>query len=418
MRLVVCAVALLFCLFPYTQIIELDSYTQPYALIFSTLAAGVSYSLLFERFPRGDMAVLLALAATGIVFFLLTCLPNPDSQEFKYLLIYVSPVIFAAASFSMVTLSPSITDRILVFAALTWMAVGFVQAFFDPAFASQFVGDFGDSAEAVIESGRGVLGLAPEPTHFGFHMILMAAALALVGGRNLLSLACLATAIVVARSSSAMLALALGGLIYITLFTRRARLLLLAVIPAYALLGAALNSGMLPGDVRAVALLRDLYEDPWYLFTSDGSANSRLGGIYVGAKEIVNNAFLPAGMSHETWQSSIGSIMSHNSWLLLLSDSGIPSGILIIIYQTGFIGLLLLIVILRRMLKGLFSEYETLLMCAVVFVFMSQYMISTPGFGVILGFVLARHQRLGEPWRSPSPASFGWGRGAALAPAE
>jgi len=402
MRLVLCVIALLFCLFPYTQIIELDTYTQPYALIFSVLAAGASYSLLVERFPRTDFTVLAGLAVMGIVLLLLTCMPNPTPQEFKYLLMFVSPLVFALAAFAMATINPVLTDRLIVFAALVWMAVGAIQAFIAPGFASQFVGGFGEAAEVVVDSGRGVLGLAPEPTHFGFHMIIVAAALALVGGRNMLSIACLLTTVVIARSSSAMLALALGGVIYLVFYTRYARLLLLAVVPAYALLGAILESGMLPNGVRVVVLLRELYDDPWYLFTSDASANARLGGIYVGAKEILANMFLPAGMAHETWNQSTGPILSRNSWLLMLSDAGIPSGILIVIYQAGIFGLVLLAAILRRMLKGLHSQYETFLMCVVVFVFFSQYMISTPGFGMVLGLVIARNQKLGESWWAPT----------------
>jgi hypothetical protein len=400
-------IALIFCLFPYTQIINLESYTQPYALIFSAISIFVSYTPLVRHFPKRDAAILFVLAAMGFAAFLISCLPNPSGQELKYLLIYVSPLIFALSSFAMVRDYPVLADRVIVSSAVIWIAVGLIQVFVAPSFATQLVGTFGEAAGDVVDSGRGVLGLAPEPTHFGFHMVVMAAALALVGGRNVLSIACLLTAVVIARSSSAILALGIGSIIYLLFFTKYARFLLLLVFPLYALVEIFLNSGILPADVRAVWLLKTFFEDPWYLITADASANARLGGIYVGAKEILGNAFMPFGMSHAVWTRSLGSILAHNSWLSFLSGSGIPSGILIIIYQCGIFGLLVTVAMVRRLLSAAHSHYETLLLASVVIVFFSQYLISTPGFGLIYGIVLVRAQRLGRAQRNPHRQA-GW----------
>ncbi|HMO68651.1 MAG TPA: hypothetical protein PKE25_08330, partial [Novosphingobium sp.] len=193
-------------------------------------------------------------------------------------------------------------------------------------------------------------------------------------------------------------------------YTGKARLLLLAVFPAYVLLGAVLASGILPADMRVVALAREFYDDPFYLLTSDTSANMRLGGIVVGFKEIVGNAVLPFGMAHETWLDRIGPILSRNGWLLALSEAGVPSGILIVVFQAGVFGLVPLGWMIWRMLSRPRSHFEALLVSVMVFVFFSQYMISTPGFGLIYGAVLARRRwasrlkggRSGE--RTPRPA--------------
>lgn len=392
MKIAILCLALLFSLFPYTQIIELDSYTQPYAMIFAAMATVAALPTLLKSFPRGDATALLALAAIGVVMFLLNCMPRPTSQEFKYLLVYVSPALFAFASYALIVEYPRLADRIVSGAALAWIGVGLVQVVVDPGFMTQLVGGFSDAADIVVDSGRGTLGLAPEPTHFGFHMVIMAALLALIGGRNLLAIACVVTAVLIARSSSALLALLLGGIIYMVVYTGKARLLLLAVFPAYILLGAVLSSGVLPEGVRAVALAKDFYNDPFYLLTSDTSANMRLGGILVGFKEIIGNAVLPFGMAHDTWLDRIGPIMSRNGWLLALSEAGVPSGILIVVFQAGVFGLVPLAWMLWRMMSRPRSHFEALLVSVMVFVFFSQYMISTPGFGLIYGAVLARRR--------------------------
>ena len=382
--------ALLFCLFPYTQIVPLDSYTQPYAIIFSLLALIVAIPLVQERFPRADLAALVILALAGLIGFVLTCMPRPNAQEYKYLLIYVSPVVFALAAFAVTLEHPRLTDKVILWASVAWMATGAIQATIAPGFLTVLIGEFGETAGVSLESGRGTLGFAPEPTHFGFHMVILATLLVLVGGRNLLALACLATTVLLARSSSAVLALTLGGIIYIALFGRWARLLLVAVIPLYFVLGAVLAADVLPTDIRLVALLKEFYYDPWYLITSDASANARLGGIFVGVQEIGRNLLIPAGLSWEHWQEAVGPALSRNSWLLFLSDAGIPSGTLIVVYQLGVLGLGLMAYIHLRMLRGTRSHLEALLICAMVFVFLSQYMISTPGFGLVFGVITAR----------------------------
>lgn len=413
MRLAILCLALLFSLFPYTQIIELDSYTQPYALIFAAMATVVALPRLLQAFPRGDATALLVLVALGLVMFLLTCMPRPNGQEFKYLLIYVSPAMFAFASYALIIDHPKLADRIISGAAVAWIGVGLVQVLVDPGFMTQLVGGFSDAADVVVDSGRGTLGLAPEPTHFGFHMVIMATLLALVGGRNALSIACLVTAVLIARSSSALLALVLGGLIYLVFHTRKARLLLLAVFPAYIVLGAVLASGALPESVRAVALLKDFYNDPLYLLTSDTSANMRLGGIYVGFKDIVGNMLLPFGMAHDTWMDRIGPIMSRNGWLLSLSEAGVPSGILIVVFQAGVFGLVPLGWMIWRMMNRPRSHYEALLVSVMIFVFFSQYMISTPGFGLVYGAVLARRRwaaRDAGQTAGPPPSRGGFGQ--------
>lgn len=399
--------ALLFCLFPYTQVIPLETYNQPYAIVFSTLAAIAAIPLVQRKFPRSDLIILATLAIAGLIGFLISSMPRPNAQELKYLLIYVSPLVFAIAAFAVTTEYPKLTDRMIVIAAGAWMFTGAVQATIAPGFLTQLVGSFSESANVVIESGRGVLGLAPEPTHFGFHMVILATLLAIVGGRNRMSLACLVTAVLLARSSSALLALVLGAFIYLLFFGRWARLLLVAIIPLYYLLGAILSTGILPEDTRLVSLLQTFYADPWYLVTSDGSANARLGGIIVGLQEIGRNGLMPAGLSWSNWVDAIGPAMGRNPWLLLLSDSGIPSGTLIVIYQLGMVGLVLMGFIHLRLLRGMRSHYEAFLMCSVVFVFLSQYMISTPGFGLILGVIIARAMLLGEP-RTGHPLPSHW----------
>jgi hypothetical protein len=232
-------------------------------------------------------------------------------------------------------------------------------------------------------------------------MVIMSAALLLVGGRNILAMACLATALLVARSSSALLAVAVGALVYLVFHTRKARLFLLALPVVWLVLGLMLEAGIFPPGARIVILLKTFYEDPFYLIVSDYSTNARLGGIWVGIQETLRHGLLPAGLSSEFWVDSIPGIMSRNPWLYGMSEAGIPSGLVIVIYQLGVFGLGLVGYFLWRMTTGLRSHAEAFLISAAIVVFFSQYMISAPGFGLLYGILLARRRaaavRTGPP---------------------
>lgn len=391
MRILILSIGLIFCFFPYTQILPSDSYNQPYAFAFCAVGALLSFNMLAREFPRTDLQLLFALAALGLILFVVTCLPNPDSADLKSLLSFLSPAVFCLAGFAIARSGPDLSERIAWSSACVWLGVAVIQTFIAPDFAAQFVGQWEDAAAVVVESGRGVVGLAPEPTHHGFHLLVMAAALAVLGkGRTGLAIACLASAFLLARSSSALLAFIVGSLLYAVIYMRLGRILLVAIIPIYYGLGALLASDLLPDTVRLVQLLKLAYENPMLLVLADSSANARIGGAFAGLQEILDNLFIPFGMSNESWVLHRETILAQNSWLMSLSSAGVPSGLLIIVYQAGIFGLILLGTMLIRMLSATHTKVDAWLICILCVVFLSQYTLSTPGFGLVYGFILAR----------------------------
>lgn len=390
MRVLILVVGLIFCYFPYTQILDIDTYTQPYALIVCTLGALISFPTLTYHFPKADAMALFALVFVGIFAFALTCLPSPMPQDFKSLLMYVSPAVFAFTAFAIYFERPELTERIIIGAACIWLFVGLAQTLISPTFATGFVGVWQDSAGVVADSGRGTLGLAPEPTHHGFHMMVLAATLAVVRGRNWYSIACIIAALVFARSSSSLLALGLGSALFFGLQTKKGIAMLLLAFPLYFGLGIMLDSKVLPDSSRIVDLLQTAYESPTALLMSDYSVNVRVGGVAAGFMEILDNYFIPSGLSAQVWTSQVSAVLSKYPWLFNISDSGIPSGFLIIVYQLGFVGIILLYVPISRFIRREGPAFENWLLACVVFVFLGQYLLSTPGFGALYGLILAK----------------------------
>ena len=377
-----------FCLFPYTQIIPLGVYTQPYALLFCFSATILLFRWIYKNFPATDFFLLVLFFLLGVFIFLATCFPYQNAQEYKYLLVYISPVFYAATAYYLAVESEVPLRKLVTFAAVAWIVTGIIQTFY-PSFATGLVGEWSSAGEVVVASGRGVLGLAPEPTHYGFHLIFISAALLLTGGSRVLSALCIISALLVARSASVMLVLALAGAGWSLTSTKR----FLAGIAVFSASAAMFLIFILQfieqSELRILFLLVNFIDSPLDFLALDASVNARLGGIAIGFFEIIDAMLVPNGMSWANWLMKIPAIEFSYKWLFFISTSGIPSGYLIVIYQTGVFGLLLIAAMIGRAFLVRFDDISIYLVIAFFLVFMFQIALSSPSFGFVFGLLVA-----------------------------
>lgn len=398
----------LFCCFPYTQIIPLESYTQPYALIFCGLAAVLHPLRLIQDMPRAHISNLAVLALAGIVLWLIAVRSyGIGPQELKSLLMYVGPIVFAAAGFLAYRDYPELIAKLVAGASIAWIAAGVIQTVVDPTFATSLIGSFHETATAAEESGRGTLGFAPEPTHYGFHLLILATALVVLGKYKWLSILCVVAALLLARSSSALLAIAVGSVLYIICHRRMALIPLIVAIPFYAGLKYLADTWAIPDNSRILVLLIEFIRDPAEFFFSDYSVNARLGGMVAGIDTVMRSYLVPHGMANQDWLNEISPLLSRYPWLVGISEAGIPSGFVILIYQMGIFALLLLYLPVSMFLRRSDARLQDWFACVVVIVFMSQYLLSTPGFGLIYGFILAKAS-MRNVLRAAPIRSSGW----------
>lgn len=391
MRAFFLVLGIFFCCFPYTQIIEFESYTQPYAILFCGIAAAIHPDRLAQEFPRAHLGSLAGLAISGIGFWLVAAQAyGVGPQELKSLLMYLGPLAFAATGFLGYRDHPELLAKLLAGAAAIWILVGLVQTIIDVNFATFLIGSFQETASASEDSGRGALGLAPEPTHYGFHLLILAAGLAVLGKYRWLSLLCVVAAFLLARSSSALLAVLVGTLLYIICHRRILLIPMIFAVPFLIGLKYLADSGGIPDSSRILALLSEFLRDPYEFFYSDYSVNARIGGMLAGIDTVFADYFVPHGMANQDWLTEIPSLMSRYPWLLGISESGIPSGFVIMVYQLGALALLLLYLPVKSFLARSDSWIHNWLLCVMLIVFMGQYLLSTPGFGLIYGFILAK----------------------------
>ncbi len=265
-----------------------------------------------------------------------------------------------------------------------------VQSFISPSFMTFLIGNWSNVAEGVVETGRGVLGLAPEPTHHAFHMLLLGGALMILGRSTKLASLCIADAVLLARSASAVLALLLALIVLV--LRRPARLLVVAISIGTV---AFLMSGsighwleqipILDDSTRIFVLLKAFLSNPTELLTLDYSVNARIGGAAASFVEIYNSWLMPHGMSHDQWLATGRRLVNEYDWLLDISLVGPPSGIGVVLFQAGFLAIPFLVWPFVRIVRAAQSRLASVLLYASVFVFFGQYYISSPEFSLLYG---------------------------------
>lgn len=379
--------------FPYVQIVPSSSYTQPYAFLLGLVLFFFSFSTLVQL-RSSDQIAIFSLGFVGVVLYLTTCIPYDNVQEYQYLLAYLSPLLLVPCFILAIQKNTKQTILLLQSGIVIWLLISATQFFVHPEFATSLLGDWGGSAADIISSGRGVLGLAPEPTHHAFHILLLGAGLALLDSSRLscfLILGCMVSAVIFAASSSAALVLLVAILIWLLRYKTLWGLMLIFVALSFLSSAALISQLVFDGDGRMFNLIKDAFENPTTFLIMDQSVNTRLGGLWVVLNDTIRGGLMPNGLSHDTWlQARIG-ILSTYDWLFDLSMSGPPSGFGMLIFQGGVLVTPFLIMFLRRLFmnqsKALLGQ---VIVITVPFIFLSQFYISSPLFSMIYACALYR----------------------------
>lgn len=382
----------IFILFPYTALLPSASYTQPYAIVFSSLAVLLNFRRILNEAPKGIFSRLLGLCLYGIVLFVFSSFPYTNSQDYKSLLAFISPLIFACIGYIAYKSHLYLLQNIVKVSALIWVLVSLIQVFY-PGFATTFVGIWSEAGLINSLSGRGSMGLAPEPTHNGFHLIVMGMIVFLTNGSKNLSRICIVAAIILAKSASSLLVLSLSSLLF---FVRRLSafqiFIFILIASCYGFFKDLIVSIHWLSSNRIGTLVLGFLSNPSRILELDYSVNQRLGGIYIGFSESLSNWLIPQGISNNYWITDSNHFLSKYPWSMGISSAGIPSGYFNIIYQGGFLGVFYLIPIIRYVLKSKFSRYGMWLSTTFICVFLGQFMVSNPLFGFVIGLVASKRE--------------------------
>lgn len=387
--LVVSGLFFLFVLFPFSQLISLPSYNQPYAVLMAVVIL-LGKPGIFRMLPQVDRIMLIYLAALGVLLFLATATQGLQFREFSYLISYITPVLTTVVCYWVMRRYRRMAVRLLTISICIWAAVGFIQLMGFPNFLTSFAAHSDNLGGNILDSGRGSLGLAPEPTHFGFHMLLLGASLYLLRGPLWVVLLAIAALLLLAKSSSALLALALGIVVWACV--RPVMRIWIFIGIAGVLLFSAIIPLLFDDSYRITNIILAVYNNGFDIFLLDYSINARLSGLFAAFYYFQHNDFMPLGMGLENWTVARDYMLAQFSWIINLSGSGPASGVGLILLQGGFLGVPVIIYIVHRFIFALGRKFDGLPAAACFFVFLAQFYLAAPTFGLVLAAINLRRQ--------------------------
>jgi hypothetical protein len=391
-RKTICLCLVFFICFPFVQILPLGGYTQPNALILSFLILPFVLKSNLQNVSGLMLAVLVSFIVVGLVLFISTCYPYANYQEYKYLSTYIGFPTIVFSTIFFLKKEKILVVKILEYSVYMWLFVALVQMVWKPDFMLGLISISSTIANDILVSGRGVLSLAPEPTHYAFHMVMLAAAIAMLGGRKLAIILALIQAVLLAKSASAVMTLGLGFILALFVSGKISLKMVLAAAVVVCVMAVLLF--YFGSESRIVLLVSEFIANPFGIIFRDYSLNLRLGGVVASFAYIFNDFIIPHGMSHEAWLSSTESIKLNNTWLVDISAVGPPSGIGIILYQAGFLMLLQLVIMLVTIFRTKIKGLKVVIVYAVPFVVLGQYYISAPLFAFIFAITIIKNSDL------------------------
>ena len=381
---------LFFTFFSFTQIIPLNTYNQPWVFIFAIFVYILNFKKIIKNFHTYDFNILIYLIFLGFFLFIFSISNGINFQSIKWLLNYCTPFILIPIYFYIITNKKKILIYTLKISFFLWILVGLIQTFINNNFLTSFVGERQNSAvEYVVESGRGVLGFAPEPTHHGFQLLLFSSFLIFTKQKNIFIILSLIAALFIAKSSSVLFCIILA--LFLFLMKRFKIKYLLYLLTIFILLYFPIINYINTNDSssRVFVLMKLFAEDPFTILLSDYSVNMRLGGIIASICAIFDNYFLPSGLSGNIWMLDINYYLNEYKWLYEISEEGWPSGFLILLYQAGFLILPFYFYIYNYLNKlNIYSSFKIIIIYSSFFIFIGQFFILNPLFSLLIAFFI------------------------------
>ena len=273
-----------FVFFPYVEVFPLNTDMQPYALFF-----GIAIFFLHDfKFTKINF-LLFVVAVCSFIAFTFSLF---EFNAFRSMFNYLSLFFVSHATFKVLSESDLKINEVLKWAIFVWFFVAFIQLLFYADFLTFLL----SGARTTV--GRGVVGLAVEPTTLGVMFLFFMLCLSHLDVRNkkLFMLLCTIGIVFMAKSSMVVLFLFLGlGIFVLTRLSFRALLLVMSLV----LLVPVILSYM--ENSRLGYLFSLFLEDPVSLIAIDKSVSDRFYHVFFSLKGFFGNYLLPHGYS--LWES-------------------------------------------------------------------------------------------------------------------
>lgn len=340
---------LIFCFFPYVQIINLGTDSQPYALALSLLL----FPLLIKQKISKDIFYLAILFVSSIAVAIIC---NAFSfNAIRSIVNYGSLFLVGFATFRILERSNGLNYSLFKVVCWLWFIVGAVQTLLYPKFLTFLT----FRAVGSGDLGRGAVGLAPEPTFYGVAVFVFIVVyfINFSNKRDYLLLSSLIIQLIFfSKSSTVIMVLGASSIFFglYSLIASRASLkqkLSIAVgVSFFMATGIAIFNYFL-SDSRAYFLLVKLYENPYAFMLVDGSVNERFIHFFFPILGFIQHWGLPSGIdTFNEYMKHIYASGRYDDLLFYYRDnySRIMSGYGSALFELGIIALIIPIVLYRN----------------------------------------------------------------------
>jgi hypothetical protein len=301
------------CFFPFTMWIPYyfvpalytASDTQPYALVFSFFIAII---YLWKEPQISKLMVTILLFCIGVSVFAIVGMDQTGTMSvLKIYSTYVSIISISLAVYLVLKKNGGLNEKIVKICIWIWFAAGFIQMYVKEDFGHYLV------VRQATNATRGVVGLATEPSAYGyvcFFLLLVA----LTFKRNMLLYVGLLLIQILAFAGSSVTLLYIGvyivGIVLNEIILRKK----FAFIKAVVLIGGGIGilyyayiKNILP--TRMGILVKYVFTGRWDLLLNDGSIKLRINGIRDSITSFLENNGLPQGFGISRTFSGIGILL-------------------------------------------------------------------------------------------------------------
>lgn len=286
---------LIFCFFPYLRLLPLNLDSQPNALLLSLI---VIILFMKTRINR-DIAWLLFVLIAAVVCMIISW---EDTLGLRILTNYLSLFFISYATYLTLLYFKGIPYTLFKWAVGIWFAVGIIQYFIWPSFLSFLL--LRSDNVTMIEHGRGVTSLAPEPTFYAMICLL----LLIVNHLNFRNrnsyksiIVLLVAQIFLSRSTTCFFIIAISFFLYgiFRILKSKYRIrwlfgvIIVGCIGYYGVFYLIENV-----DIRLAVALRHLLDNPSTFLSMDYSVNNRFMHAFFPFKGFFDNWGMPHGLGH------------------------------------------------------------------------------------------------------------------------
>ena len=330
-----------FCFFPYINIINIGTDTQPNALV----AAAVLLFSISNKKLNTPIILLWVLFLMSLVLALFSQLDAFDTV--KNILNYLSTPMICLAAYNVFIKSDfKFPYRVFLLIVSTYFVVAAVQMYIDPGFMTALLNQ---GARGVMLGGRGVVSLCPEPAFYGsLCLFFMVFSLIMYSPKqNILTIGLLAVQLILfAQSATSILVFLVACCVFLFIQLLKFRLnyiLYTSVIVIMCIFSWARWQDEL-SQSRAGILIQEIAENPLLLAQADVSAGVRITSTVSPFLAVKHYWGLPMGWG--TYKAFVRELNQSGDYPKLLNPyivneiGRLGGGINMILFHLGILGIL------------------------------------------------------------------------------